>query len=175
MTTTHRLETDEAGIAYDVHGPLPTADERPPLFMIGQPMDASGFGALASHVPDRTVVTYDPRGLGCSTREDGRVDNAPTVQAGDVHAVIRALGADPRRDRGGGGVPGHLHRTHVAGHRRAARSAGDGVPEPPRRLPRRRVRVRRPAQGLRAETARSPQRRQLTMTAITFDFARGQI
>ena len=93
MTTTHRLETDEAGIAYDVHGPLPTADGRPPLFMIGQPMDASGFGALASHFPDRTVVTYDPRGLGRSTRKDGRVDNAPTVQAGDVHAVIGALGA----------------------------------------------------------------------------------
>jgi pimeloyl-ACP methyl ester carboxylesterase len=38
------------------------------------------------------VVTYDPRGLGRSTRKDGRVDNAPTVQAGDVHAVIDALG-----------------------------------------------------------------------------------
>ena len=41
MTTTHRLETAGAGIAYDVHGPLPTTDGRPPLFMIGQPMDAS--------------------------------------------------------------------------------------------------------------------------------------
>ena len=38
--TTHMLETAEADIAYDVHGPLPTADGRPPLFMIGQPMDA---------------------------------------------------------------------------------------------------------------------------------------
>ncbi len=27
-------------------------------------MTASGFGALASQFPDRTVVTYDPRGLG---------------------------------------------------------------------------------------------------------------
>ena len=95
MTTTHRLETAEAGIAYDVHGPLPTADGRPPLVMIGQPMDASGFATLASHLPDRTVVTYDPRGLGRSTRADGRVDNTPTVQAGDVHAVIEALGAGP--------------------------------------------------------------------------------
>ena len=49
--TTHTLETPEADIAYDVHGPLPTADGRPPLFMIGQPMDASGFGTLASHLP----------------------------------------------------------------------------------------------------------------------------
>jgi pimeloyl-ACP methyl ester carboxylesterase len=95
MTTTHVLEAAEADIAYDVHGPLPTADGRPPLFMIGQPMDASGFGTLASHFPERTVVTYDPRGLGRSIRKDGRVDHAPTVQANDVHAVIEALGAGP--------------------------------------------------------------------------------
>ncbi len=95
MTTTHMLETAEAAIAYDVHGPLPTADGRPPLLMIGQPMDASGFSSLASHLPDRTVVTYDPRGLGRSTRSDGRVDNTPTVQANDVHAVIEELGAGP--------------------------------------------------------------------------------
>jgi len=95
MTTMRVLETAEVDIAYDLHGPLPTADGRPPLFMIGQPMDASGFGALAAHFPERTVVTYDPRGLGRSTRKDGRVDNAPTVQAGDVHALIGALGVGP--------------------------------------------------------------------------------
>jgi pimeloyl-ACP methyl ester carboxylesterase len=95
MPTMQMLETAGAAIAYDVHGPLPTADGLPPLFMIGQPMDAGGFGTLASHFPDRTVVTYDPRGLGRSTRQDGRVDNAPTVQAGDVHAVIEAVGAGP--------------------------------------------------------------------------------
>jgi pimeloyl-ACP methyl ester carboxylesterase len=95
MTTTHILETAGADIAYDVRGPMPTADGRPPLLMIAQPMDASGFGALASHFPDRTVVTYDPRGLGRSVRKDGRVDHSPTVQAEDVHAVIDALGAGP--------------------------------------------------------------------------------
>jgi pimeloyl-ACP methyl ester carboxylesterase len=95
MTTTHTLETGDARIAYDVHGPLPTADSRPPLLMIGQPMDAGGFGTLASLFPDRTVVTYDPRGLGRSTRSDGRVDHSPMVQASDVHAVIEALGAGP--------------------------------------------------------------------------------
>src|SRR5437868_12057487 len=93
--TTHKLETTEVDIVYDVHGPLPTADGRPPLFMIAQPMDASGFTTLASLFPDRTVITYDPRGLGRSTRKDGRTDPAPTVQAGDVHAVIEALGAGP--------------------------------------------------------------------------------
>ena len=94
MTAMHMLETAEADIAYDVHGPLPT-DGRPPLLMIGQPMTATGFATLASHFPERTVVTYDPRGLGRSTRKDGRVDNEPTVQADDVHAVIEALGAGP--------------------------------------------------------------------------------
>jgi pimeloyl-ACP methyl ester carboxylesterase len=95
MTTTYTLETAEVDIAYDVYSPLPTADGRTPLFLIGQPMDASGFATLASHFPDRTVVTYDPRGLGRSTRKDGRVDNAPSVQADDVHAVIEALGVGP--------------------------------------------------------------------------------
>src|SRR5438477_9471691 len=90
--TTQKLETTEADIVYDVHGPRPAADGRPPLFMIAQPMDASGFSTLVSHFPDRTVITYDPRGLGRSIRKDGRVDNAPTVQADDVHAVIGALG-----------------------------------------------------------------------------------
>jgi pimeloyl-ACP methyl ester carboxylesterase len=95
MTITRTLETPEVDIAYDVRGPLPTADGRPPLLMIGQPMDASGFATLASHFPDRTVVTYDPRGLGRSVRKDGRVDQSPTVQAKDVHALIEALGAGP--------------------------------------------------------------------------------
>jgi pimeloyl-ACP methyl ester carboxylesterase len=95
MTTTHMLTTDEADIAYDLHGPIPTVDGRPPLFMIGQPMDAGGFATLASYFPERTVVTYDPRGLGRSIRKDGRTENSPTVQADDVHGVIEVLGAGP--------------------------------------------------------------------------------
>ncbi|MFJ4716583.1 alpha/beta fold hydrolase [Streptomyces sp. NPDC088785] len=93
--TEHFLKVPGAELAYDVRGPLPAADGRPPLLMIGQPMDASGFAALASRFPERTVVTYDPRGLGRSTRDDGRVDHVPDVQAGDVHAVVAALGAGP--------------------------------------------------------------------------------
>ena len=92
---THTLDTADAAIVYDVQGPLPTADGRPPLVMIGQPMDAGGFQTLASYFPDRTVITYDPRGLGRSARNDGRVDHVPTVQASDVHAVIRTLGVGP--------------------------------------------------------------------------------
>ncbi|MEV4057368.1 alpha/beta hydrolase [Amycolatopsis sp. NPDC049688] len=95
MTTTHTLETPEADIVYDVHGPSPAESPRPPLLMVGQPMTAEGFGTLASHFPDRTVVTYDPRGLGRSVRKDGREDHVPAVQAEDLHAVIQALGAGP--------------------------------------------------------------------------------
>ncbi|MDN5930852.1 MAG: alpha/beta hydrolase, partial [Pseudonocardia sp.] len=93
--TTHTLATSEVDLAYDVHGPLPTQDGRPPLVMIGQPMDAGGFTSLVAQFPDRTVVTYDPRGLGRSTRRDGRVDHVPEIQAADVHAVVEALGAGP--------------------------------------------------------------------------------
>src|ERR1700761_250117 len=89
------LRVSGAEIAYDVHGPLPTADQRPPLFMIGQPMTAGGFATLASHFPDRTVVTYDPRGLGGSPRSGAGVETRRPVQAGDVHALIEALGAGP--------------------------------------------------------------------------------
>jgi len=95
IKTTDTLQTPEADIVYDVRGPLPTADGRPLLFMIGQPMDAGGFQTLASHFPDRTVVTYDPRGLGRSKRKDGRVENVPNLQARDLHALIEALGAGP--------------------------------------------------------------------------------
>jgi len=93
--TTHTLRTDGADIVYDVRGPLPTAHGRPPLLMIGQPMTAAGFETLASLFPERTVVTYDPRGLGRSTRRDGLVENTPTLQAEDLHALIEALGAGP--------------------------------------------------------------------------------
>ncbi|MFF2701009.1 alpha/beta fold hydrolase [Streptomyces cyaneofuscatus] len=95
MKKTHTLKTADADLVYDVHGPLPTADGRPPLFMIGQPMDATGFAALAARSAERTVVTYDPRGLGRSVRRDGRDDHTPETQAEDVHALIQELGAGP--------------------------------------------------------------------------------
>ncbi|MDX2920302.1 alpha/beta fold hydrolase [Streptomyces globisporus] len=92
---TYTLTRAGADLVYDVRGPLPTADGRPPLFLIGHPMDASGFAALAARFPDRTVVTFDPRGLGRSTCEDGQVDHTPETLADDVHAVITKLGAGP--------------------------------------------------------------------------------
>jgi len=90
--TTSTLETPEVALVYDVRGPLPTADGRPPLLLVGAPMDASGFGTLAGHFADRTVVTYDPRGMGRSTRKDGRTTQTPQQHADDVHRVIEAVG-----------------------------------------------------------------------------------
>jgi len=95
MASTFSLETPEAALVYDIRGPLPPAVGRPPLMLVGHPMDASGFGTLASHFPDRTVVTYDPRGLGRSTRRDGRTERTPEQNAEDVHRIVEALGAGP--------------------------------------------------------------------------------
>jgi len=99
MTTTavdtRTLDVPGATLTYDVRGPLPTADGTPPLVLIGQPMDASGFATLSSYFPDRTVVTYDPRGLGRSVRHDGTQVQTPEQQADDVHRLIEALGAGP--------------------------------------------------------------------------------
>ncbi|MFI5836177.1 alpha/beta fold hydrolase [Micromonospora sp. NPDC051300] len=107
-TRTHTLAVPGADLVYDVRGPLPPSDGRPVLLMIGQPMTAEGFAALAEHLADRTVVTYDPRGLGRSRRTDGRSDHTPRQQAADLHLLIEALGAGPVEVFGssGGAVTG---------------------------------------------------------------------
>ncbi|MFC7550739.1 alpha/beta fold hydrolase [Plantactinospora sp. GCM10030261] len=92
---THTLALPGVELVYDVRGPLPPADGRPVLVMIGQPMTAEGFDALAAHFADRTVVTYDPRGLGRSVRTDDRSDHTPQQQAADLHLLIEALDAGP--------------------------------------------------------------------------------
>jgi pimeloyl-ACP methyl ester carboxylesterase len=92
-TQTHTLETRDVDLVYDVAGPLPTADGQPPLLLAGHPMTAEGFQTLASHFPDRTVVSYDPRGLGRSGRKDGRTERSPELHSADLHALITELGA----------------------------------------------------------------------------------
>ncbi|MEU7932171.1 alpha/beta fold hydrolase [Micromonospora echinofusca] len=97
MTTmeTHTLAVPGVDLVYDVREPLSAPGGHRTLLMIGQPMTAEGFGALAAHFTDRTVVTYDPRGLGRSVRSDGRTDHTPQQQAADLHLLIEALGAAP--------------------------------------------------------------------------------
>jgi pimeloyl-ACP methyl ester carboxylesterase len=89
---TRMLETDGATITYDVR---PSDSAAPPLLMIGSPMGAGGFATLASHFPDRTVVTYDPRGIERSTKADPESPSTPEQHAADLHRLIVALGAGP--------------------------------------------------------------------------------
>jgi pimeloyl-ACP methyl ester carboxylesterase len=87
--TAHTLEVPGAVLAYDVRPGSSTAE--PPLFLIGSPMGASGFGTLAGHFPDRTVVTYDPRGVERSERSDEAAETTPGEHADDLHRIIEAL------------------------------------------------------------------------------------
>ena len=67
----------------------------PLLLMIGSPMDSAGFAGLARALADRyAVVTYDPRGIGNSTREDATQDVTPEQQADDVHRLLSVLGGE---------------------------------------------------------------------------------
>ncbi|WP_320066252.1 alpha/beta hydrolase [Micromonospora sp. RTGN7] len=94
-TQTLTLPTPDVDLVYDVREPLPASAGHSPLLMVGQPMTAEGFGSLTEHFTDRTVVTYDPRGLGRSVRKDGRSDHTPQHQAADLHLLIEALGTGP--------------------------------------------------------------------------------
>jgi pimeloyl-ACP methyl ester carboxylesterase len=90
---THTLDVPGATLTYDVRGSL-TERDQPVLLLIGSPMGASGFPTLASHFADRTVVTYDPRGVERSVRTDSG-ELSPNDHAGDLAAVIEALDAGP--------------------------------------------------------------------------------
>ena len=58
----HVLEVPGAVLYYDVRDN--GGGGHPVLLLIGAPMGASGFAALAGQFADRTVVTYDPVGPG---------------------------------------------------------------------------------------------------------------
>jgi pimeloyl-ACP methyl ester carboxylesterase len=91
--TTQTLEVPGATLTYDVR-PNDSSTE-PTLFIIGSPMGASGFGTLASHFADRTVVTYDPRGVERSVKTDPASESTPEQHADDLHRIIGALGGGP--------------------------------------------------------------------------------
>jgi pimeloyl-ACP methyl ester carboxylesterase len=91
--TSHTLKAPGATITYDVREGAPTS--APPLFIIGSPMGADGFVTLSSHFADRTVLTYDPRGVGRSTKDDPLSESTPDEHADDLHRVIADFGAGP--------------------------------------------------------------------------------
>jgi pimeloyl-ACP methyl ester carboxylesterase len=90
---THTLDVPGAVLTYDIRSN--DSSPTPVLLMIGSPMGAAGFGTLSGYFADRTVVTYDPRGVERSTRTDGATESTPDMHADDLHRLIDALVAGP--------------------------------------------------------------------------------
>jgi pimeloyl-ACP methyl ester carboxylesterase len=90
---TNTIAAPGASLVYDVR--LNEESTKTPLFLIGAPMAAPGFGTLLGHFPDRTTVTYDPRGSERSVLDDAAGEINPDVHAEDLHAVITALNVGP--------------------------------------------------------------------------------
>lgn len=100
---THTLDVPGARLYYERRGTGPL------MLLIGSPMDSTGFAGLASALAGGyTVVTYDPRGIGNSSRDDAGQDVTPEQQADDVHRLLSALGGEPAHVFGssGGAVVG---------------------------------------------------------------------
>src|SRR5580700_4768971 len=90
---TYTLDVPGAVLSYDIR--RNDSSTEPVLLIIGSPMGAGGFVTLAGHFPDRTVVTYDPRGAGRSPRTDDARQTTPDEHAEDLHRIISALDAGP--------------------------------------------------------------------------------
>jgi pimeloyl-ACP methyl ester carboxylesterase len=92
------VQTNQATRTLDAPGATLTYDVRPgtgsdiPLFLIGSPMGAAGFGTLSSHFPDRTIITYDPRGAERSTKDDPTSPSNPDQHGDDLHRIIQEVG-----------------------------------------------------------------------------------
>jgi pimeloyl-ACP methyl ester carboxylesterase len=91
--TTHTLDVPGATLTYDIRRNHATTE--PVLLLIGSPMGAAGFGTLAQHFTDRTVVTYDPRGSERSIKTDPASPVTPEIHADDLHRLIQAIGGGP--------------------------------------------------------------------------------
>jgi pimeloyl-ACP methyl ester carboxylesterase len=91
---TRTLDVPDAVLRYDIRDPE-AESAAPVLLIFGSPMAAAGFGTLAGHFADRTVVTYDPRGADRSERTDGAAESTPDEHADDLHRLISALDAGP--------------------------------------------------------------------------------
>ena len=91
--TTHTLDVPGAVLTYDVR--RADSSTAAVLLLIGSPMGAGGFGTLSGHFTDRTVVTYDPRGVERSTKADPASPSTPEEHADDLHRLIAELDAGP--------------------------------------------------------------------------------
>lgn len=93
--TTDTMDVPGAVLSYDIRPAAAGATDRPVLLLIGSPMGAGGFGTLAGHFTDRTVATYDPRGVERSVKADPLSESTPEQHADDLHRLIAALGGGP--------------------------------------------------------------------------------
>jgi pimeloyl-ACP methyl ester carboxylesterase len=91
--TTKTLDVPGAVLTYDVR--TNDTSGEPALLLIGSPMGAAGFVTLAGHFADRSVITYDPRGVERSRKADDTAESTPDEHADDLHRVIAAAGAGP--------------------------------------------------------------------------------
>ena len=114
-------------------------------------MGAGGFVTLAGHFPDRTVVTYDPRGVERSTKADPASPSTPEQHADDLHRIIadarcgrrrpvreqRRRGERARARREAPGAGPDARRARAAARVDPARSRGraGGSPGGPRHVP----------------------------------------
>jgi pimeloyl-ACP methyl ester carboxylesterase len=90
---TSTLDVPGAVLHYDVRSNESSTESV--LLLVASPMGATGFGTLAGHFADRTVVTYDPRGVERSQRTDDATESTPEEHADDLHRLISALDAGP--------------------------------------------------------------------------------
>jgi clorobiocin/coumermycin A biosynthesis protein CloN7/CouN7 len=109
----HLLDVPGARLYYEVRG------SGAALMLVGHPMGASGFAAIAPLLAeDYTVVTYDPRGFDRSPIDDPGQDAEPDLLADDVRRVLEAVGEGPAHVFGssGGAVTGLALVAHYPGH-----------------------------------------------------------
>lgn len=84
------LELPDARLYYEVRG------EGPLLALVGAPMDARSFAAMADLLAaDHTVLTTDPRGINRSPVHDPGQDSTPRLRADDLSRLLTHLDAGP--------------------------------------------------------------------------------
>jgi len=99
LTTTARtLAVPGARLHHELRG------DGPLLALVGSPMDARAFEALADLLAaDHTVLTTDPRGINRSPLDDPEQDSTPELRADDLARLIEHVGGGPAAVLGSSG------------------------------------------------------------------------
>jgi pimeloyl-ACP methyl ester carboxylesterase len=96
--TTGTLAVPGARLHHEVRG------QGPLVVLVGAPMDARAFEALAGALAaDHTVLTTDPRGIHRSTVDDRGADSTPEQRADDLSRLLADLDAGPAAVLGSSG------------------------------------------------------------------------